>query len=178
MRKKNQILTPFHRKYLEEQLQEQNLSKQLYQRIEIMLLADEGKTQSEICRLLGCSTSTAGRWILFAKAQMAHQCSEIAAGRPRKATDEYKRRLQELVQSNPTEHGYGFRRWTADWLSKHLAEELGITVGDRHISRLLKELGFSTFPQEKSEIPDLGMRCSKIIIRNLEIESDKNSSDS
>jgi transposase len=172
MGKHHQILTPFHRKYLEGQLQKQNLYEQLCQRIKIMLLADEGKTQSEICRLLGCSTSTAGRWILFAKAQMAHQCIEMSAGRPKKATDEYKQRLQELVQSTPAEHGYGFRRWTADWLSKHLAEELGIVVGDRHISRLLKELGLSTFPQEKLKTPNLEKGGSKIIIRNLEIESE------
>jgi transposase len=166
------ILTPFHRNYLEEQLQQTVLSRQLRQRIEIMLLADEGKTQSEICRLLGCSAATAGRWILLAEAQMAHKCIEISRGRPKKADDKYQNRLRQLVQSSPAEYGYSFRYWTAGWLSKHLAKELKITVGDRQISRLLKELGLSTLP--KTPVPDPGIPSSKIIIRNLGIEPESN----
>jgi transposase len=163
------ILTPFQHRYLQGKLQEPNLNPQLRQRIEIMLLADEGKTQSEICRQLGCSTATAGRWILYAKAQMAHQYIEIPTGRPKTVNEQYLQRLQELVQSRPTEQGYTFRRWTASWLSKHLAKELGITISDRHISRLLRDLGLSTLPQSAVPVPEI---CgSKITIGNLVDES-------
>ncbi len=165
MEKSQRILTPFQHRYLQGKLQEPDLSPQLHQRIEIMLLADAGKTQSEICQQLGCSTATAGRWMLYAKAQMAHQYIEIPTGRPKTITAEYLQRLQELVQSSPAEQGYAFRRWTANWLSKHLAKELGITVSDRHISRLLRALGLSTLPQ--SEVPAPEISGSKIIIGNL-----------
>jgi transposase len=160
------ILTPFQREYLKKQLQQNDLHQQLQQRIKIMLLADEGKTQSEICRLLGCSTATAGHWILLAKAQMAHQFTDIPRGRPKLANDGYKKRLQELIQSNPTEHGYGFRRWTAQWLSEHLAKELGITVSARHVSRLIKEIESSTLSQTNTLEPEI--QGSRITIHNLE----------
>jgi transposase len=160
------ILTPFQREYLKKQLQQNDLHQQLQQRIKIMLLADEGKTQSEICRLLGCSTATAGHWILLAKAQMAHQFTDIPRGRPKLANDEYKKRLQELIQSNPTEHGYGFRRWTAQWLSEHLAKELGITISARHVSRLIKEIESSTLSQTNTLEPEI--QGSRITIHNLE----------
>ena len=169
MEKSQRILTPFQHKYLQGKLQEPDLSPQLRQRIEIMLLADDGKTQGEICRQLGCSAATAGRWILYAKAQMAHQYIEISTGRPRTVTEQYLQRLQGLVQSSPAAQGYAFRRWTASWLSKHLAKELGITVSDRHISRLLKELGLSTLPQLQLPAPEI--IGSKITIGNLLDES-------
>jgi transposase len=172
--KLQRILTPFQRKHLLGKLQESELRPQQRQRIEIMLLADDGKTQGEICRLLGCSNATASRWILYAKAQMAHLYIEIPTGRPKTVTKQYLQRLQELVQSSPTEQGYAFRRWTADWLSKHLTKELGITVGDRHISRLLKESGLSTVPQPQSETSTPEITGSKIIIGNLVKEFDPN----
>jgi transposase len=172
--KLQRILTPFQRRYLEGKLQETDLNSQLRQRIAIMLLADEGKTQSEICRQLGCSTATAGRWILYAKAQKAHEYIEIPTGRPKTVTKQYLQRLQELVQSSPAEQGYAFRRWTADWLSKHLTKELGITVGDRHISRLLKKLGLSTVPQPQLETSTPEIIGSKIVIGNLVEEFESN----
>lgn len=167
------ILTTFQREYLKKQLQQNNLHQQLQQRIKIMLLADEGKNQSEICRLLGCSTATAGHWMLLAKAQMAHKFIEVPRGRPKVANDQYKQRLQELVQSSPTKYGYGFRRWTAKWLKEHLTKELGVTISTRHISRLLKEIKSSTiFQTEKSS---LEVHNSRISIYNLEDKHISNS---
>jgi len=40
----------------------------------------------------------------------------------------YLGRLKELVSHSPREYGYPFQRWTAQWLGKHLAKELGIKV--------------------------------------------------
>jgi transposase len=146
-----QLLSPFQRKQLENKFAQHDIPKLLRQRIEIMLLADEGKTQSEICRALGCSATTANRWILFARAQFAHQWQDSPPGRPRKISDEYIQRLQELTQSSPRDYGYPFHRWTASWLNKHLAKELGIELSDRHLSRLLKQLGLSNRPKEPSD---------------------------
>jgi transposase len=146
-----QILTSFQRKQLEHKLKQQDIPKLLRQRIAIMLLADEGKTQGEICQTLGCSAATANRWILFARAQFAHQWQDSPPGRPKKVSDEYLQRLQALIQSDPRDYGYPFQRWTANWLNKHLNKELGIDLSDRHLSRLLKKLGLSTCAREPSD---------------------------
>lgn len=53
-------------------------------------------------------------------------------------------RLKELVSHDPREFGYPFRRWTARWLNQHLSRELEVMVSDRHINRLLKQMGLST----------------------------------
>ncbi|WP_404785037.1 transposase [Altericista sp. CCNU0014] len=89
-------------------------------------------------------------------------------GRPKVITDEYVAYLSNLVKQSPQTYGYPFKRWTAGWLRYHLAKELGIEVSDRHINRLLQQMGLSTrtanaTPAEKGE----SHRSSKILIRDL-----------
>jgi putative transposase len=72
------------------------------------------------------------------------------------------------VSHTPREYGYPFERWTAHWLGKHLAKELGIEVSDRHISRLLKDMGLSTRPKREKAESDLQTTTnSGIAIRDL-----------
>ena len=137
------FLTPFQRQLLQKKLQEYCLES-YRQRIQIMLLADERRTQTEICQILGCCAATARHWIHIARTGMAHQWQDCPIGRPKSVNDEYLERLKELVSSNPRDYGYAFRRWTVNWLQKHLCEEFGFEVSDRHFKRLLKQMGLST----------------------------------
>ncbi|MEH2378649.1 MAG: helix-turn-helix domain-containing protein [Nostoc sp.] len=161
-------LTPFQRKLLLENLYK-SLPESYRQRIEIMLLADEGKTQRSICQTLGCCAATARHWMHIARAGMAHQWQDCPIGRPKAINDQYLERLKELLTSSPRDHGYVFRRWTANWLGKHLVKEFGIEVSDRHIKRLLKQMGLSTLPKpshaEQNNTEQV--QGSKILISDL-----------
>ncbi len=161
-------LTSFQRKLLEKNLDDK-LPWQYRQRIEIMLLADEGKTQSQICKAIGCSPGTARHWILVAKSGQAHKWNNHPIGRPQEVNEQYLERLKELVSNSPKEFGYVFRRWTANWLSKHLAKEFDIELSDRHISRLLKQMGLSTKPKppKAEEISGQDINGKNIVIRDL-----------
>ncbi len=158
-------LTPFQRKLLQKSLQD-NLSEQYRQRIEIMLLADEGKTQTQICKALGCSQGTARHWIFMAQAGLAHNWDDNLIGRPKSVNEQYLERLKELVSQSPKEFGYSFQRWTAQWLSKHLAKEFGIEVSDRHINRLLKDMGLSTRPKP-TPVEETAPNANRLTIRDL-----------
>ncbi len=164
----SKYLTSFQRKLLLVNLQK-SLPESYRQRIEIMLLADEGKTQTEICQILGCCPATARHWTHIARTGMAHQWQDCPIGRPKAVNDEYLERLKELINSSPRDHGYSFRRWTANWLGKHLAKEFGIEVSDRHLKRLLKQMGLSTRP--KANNPQANnieqATSSKILISDL-----------
>ncbi|AFZ01509.1 helix-turn-helix domain-containing protein [Calothrix sp. PCC 6303] len=168
-------LTSFQRKFLQKKQQE-NLSNSYRQRIEIMLLADEGKTQVEICRIVGCCPATARHWMHIARAGMAHQWQDCPLGRPKAIDSKYIERLQELLAMSPRDCGYGFKRWTVGWLAKHLAKELGIEVSDRHLKRVLKQMGLSTI--SKANISgELGIienmektSEAKIYISDLQVE--------
>lgn len=65
-------------------------------------------------------------------------------GRPKTIDDAYVERLKELVRQSPKASGYAFDRWTAYWLREHLLGEFGIAVTERHINRLLSQMGLST----------------------------------
>jgi transposase len=136
-------LTSFQRHLLHENIKKE-LPTSYKQRLEIILLTDEGKTQAEICRILGCSTATASRWIQLTKAGLAHQYLDCPVGRPKIVTDEYIEFLQRLLKNSPRDYGYPFKTWTISWLGKHLAKEMGIEVSESHLKRVMRDLGLST----------------------------------
>lgn len=143
MEEQGHYLTRFQRKLLIKRLQTASCPK-YRRRIQIMLLADEGKSQTQICTELKCSARTASYWMLVAQTGKAHELGKHPFGRPKTVTTDYQVRLEELARSSPRQHGYPFEQWTGRWLSKHLATEFGIVVSERHINRLLKEMGLST----------------------------------
>lgn len=149
-------LTTFQRKLLHANLQPELTAKQR-QRIQIMLLADEGKTQAQICQELGCCQATARHWITMARNNLAHHWKSNPIGRPTVVDEEYIQRLKQLVTKNPQEvniphkdYQYPFKRWTAQKLSQHLYAELGVKVTPQHLNRLLKQMGLSTRPKLNS----------------------------
>jgi len=165
--KTSKFLTPFQRKVLLKNIQV-SLPPKYHLRIEIMLLADQGKSPTEICQILGCSYHMARYWVGVAKAGLAHQWEEQPIGRPKSVNKQYLARLQELVSHSPGEYGYPFQHWKAQWLSQHLASELGIKITKRHINRLLKQMGLSTQQQNNSliqktdDIPDSEITISEL----------------
>jgi transposase len=136
-------LTSFQRQLLGESI-DRDLPPAHRQRLEIMLLADTGKTQAEICRSLGCSAATASRWMQLTKAGLAHQYLDYPVGRPKLVTDEYIEFLRELLKHSPRDYGYPFKTWTVGWLGKHIAKEKGISVSQSHLKRVMRDLGLST----------------------------------
>jgi transposase len=175
------FLTEFQRKLLQKSLLEE-LSEHYRQRLLIMLLADEGKTQSEICRTLNCCPTTARHWIFMAKMGMAHQWQEQPIGRPQATNHQYRERLRELVGQNPRNYGYAFQRWTGYWLSRHLAKELKIEVNERQVNRILNQMGLSTRNQGVAAPADQASvktrensPAPRILIQDLSFLSESNS---
>jgi PAS domain S-box-containing protein/diguanylate cyclase (GGDEF)-like protein len=64
-------------------------------------------------------------------------------GRPKTISNRYIDRLRELVAHNPKDYGYNRKRWTGQLLKGHLAREFEVDISDRHINRLLQEMGLS-----------------------------------
>lgn len=64
-------------------------------------------------------------------------------GRTTTVTEQYLERLRELVNDSPQSYGYPRMRWTGQLLKRHLARELEIEISDRHINRLLQQMGLS-----------------------------------
>ena len=170
-------LTSFQRKTLQKNLQK-DLSDKQRQRIQIMLLADEGKTQVKICRQLGCSQATARHWMMMARTNQAHNWDSNPIGRPTTVSEQYLERLKQLVKQNPQEvhvpnrsYKYPFKRWTAQKLTQHLKAEFKIEITPQHLNRLLRQMGLSTRsqPTAKANKDFISQASSRrgIEIRNL-----------
>jgi transposase len=172
----NQYLTEFQRQLLKKSLKTDQ-APEYRQRIEIMLMADQGKTQSQICRTLSCSQLTARHWIFVAKSGQAHNWQAQPIGRPKTVTSDYLERLKELIGTSPKDLGYPFSRWTGQWLEKHLASEFDIVVSARHINRLIEkiegEVGLIT---EVDSSQDLNQRSRNLVIADLPTSHFKESS--
>lgn len=63
-------------------------------------------------------------------------------GRPSKATAAYCRKLEELLEKEPSEYGYRFAIWTSDRLRAHLEKETGILLSESRFRALLKKKGY------------------------------------
>ena len=168
-------LTLFQRKLLEKSWQQELTDKQR-QRIQIMLLADEGKTQIQICQELGCCQATARHWIAQARNNQAHNWNSNPIGRPTSVNEQYLQRLKFLVERDPREVNvpdrdfqYPFKRWTAKKLSQHLDAELGIKVTPQHLNRLLKQMGLSTKPKSSLKAQSDRPQPRKQSDRSIEI---------
>jgi transposase len=139
----NHYLTSFQRQLLLANLDTES-RPEYRRRIEIILLADAGKSQTQICAALGCAQETARYWIAMLQTGLALHWYSQPMGRPKAVNDKYLERLQEMLNHSPRDYGYSFQSWTAHWLSKELAKEFSIEVSARHINRLLKDMGLST----------------------------------
>lgn len=145
---KENYLRPFQRELLLSNLENPKLRAEYRQRIEIMLLADTGRTQSQIAEALDCPQQTVRYWILMAQTGQAHQWETCPIGRPKKVNEQYLQRLKELIEHKPKDYGYAFRSWTGQWLAIHLGKELGINISGCHVNRLLKKIGLSKSSSE------------------------------
>lgn len=178
LKKSGKYLTIFQRKILQKSLRAGSIPTKYRQRIQIMLMADEGKTQAQISQILSCSVITVKYWTMFARAGSAHQWQSHPLGRPKSVNEEYLERLKELVYQSPQSvkipgetYTYPYQRWTAKKLGEHLAKELGISISDRHVRRLLKEMGLSTRHQNQ---PPKGLNSqplsrNRVLIEDLDL---------
>lgn len=133
-------LSPSQRQQLLEILTEPNIPDIDRKRIQIILFADEGKSQGEIRKLLDCTAATASKWILIAESGKIDHWQKYRRGRPSKVDQFYLDRLRELISKSPRDFGYSFNRWSGVWLARHLEKEFGVALTPTHINRLRKQL--------------------------------------
>jgi len=64
------------------------------------------------------------------------------SGRPRKSNPEYRRLLEETLETDPASHGYTFTVWTSDRLRQHLEQQTGISLSRGRFANLMDEMGY------------------------------------
>lgn len=110
----------------------------------LILLQNDGKTQQEIAKFLGCSPRTVAYWCTHGdpdRLESLHNKRETESYR--KATPEYVQLMLETIEKQPSELGYEFGRWTAQRLAIYLAEHTGIHLSGSQVRRILKRKKYS-----------------------------------
>jgi transposase len=109
------------------------------ERLLILLLQNDGKTQRDIAKFLGCSPRTVAHWCRHGDPnQLESLHNQRDREHYRKATPEYLKLLLETVEQEPAELGYEFGRWTGERLATYLAEKTGIELSGSQVRRILK----------------------------------------
>ena len=87
----------------------------------VLLLLNDGKTQSKIAEFLGGSVNKVSYWCLKGDPDnLESLIDERMKGNHKKATDNYIKILLETIEIEPQELGYDLGRWTAQRLATYL----------------------------------------------------------
>jgi transposase len=108
------------------------------ERILILLLLNDGKTQEQIADFIGCSKNKVCYWCVHGDPDNFKSLEdERMKGNHQKATEKYIEILLETIEKEPEELGYEFGRWSAQRLAIYLEERTGIKLSGSQVRRIL-----------------------------------------
>ena len=109
------------------------------ERILILLLLNDGKTQQKIAEFIGCSKNKVSYWCVHGDPDNLESLKDKRMkGNHQKATEKYIEILLETIDKEPKELGYEFGRWTAQRLATYLEHITGIKLSGSQVRRILK----------------------------------------
>lgn len=136
-------LTQKQKEKLQKALKEEE-HPNIRERILILLLLNDGKTQTEIADFVGCSDQKVSYWCIHGDPDNLESLKdERMKGNGRKVTDEYLKVLLEIIEKSPTELGYEFGRWTSQRLATYLTLKTGIELSGSQVRKILAKKNMS-----------------------------------
>ena len=121
--------------------------RQEKRRLEGGALFAQGKSQSEVARILGVSRQSAHEWHRAWKLAGESERGLLSSKQPgpaRKFSDEDEVWLAEQLRRGPLAHGYANALWTVPRVRRLLTEELGKPCSGSEAWRLLQRIGYTS----------------------------------
>mgnify|MGYP003402546420 CR=1 FL=1 len=155
--------------------QEEN--SEVRERILILLLLNNGKTQKEISEFIGCSQNKVCFWCVHGDPDNLESLKDDRMkGNHHKATEEYIEILLETVDKDPQELGYEFGRWSHQRLATYLEEVTGIKLSSSQVWRILSKKKYvyiwSKYSLESRQDPEKRQAFKKKLDEYLRIEKE------
>ena len=122
----------------------------------VLLSSEKGLKAEEIAQIVRESDITVLRWLKRYLAEGIEGLKDAPRpGRSVVVTEEYRKRLLEVVRRRPRSLGLEYSMWSLQRLADYLAEETGIRVSSETVRRELAKEGivFSR-PQHTISSPD------------------------
>ena len=121
---------------------------EIRERILILLLLNEGRTQKEIAEFIGCSPNKVCYWCVHGDPDNLESLKDKRMkGNHQKATDNYIEILLKTIEKETQELGYEFGRWSTQRLSTYLEEVTGIKLSSSQVRRILEKKSTFIFGQ-------------------------------
>ena len=114
-----------------------------WRRLRAWYLFRHGWTEREIAEALGASHGAVSQWLTRARNGGRQALLSRARGTHAKLTGEQKRLIPDFLWHGPEAYGFRGEVWTCPRVVKVLALEFGVTYHRDHVSRILKELGWT-----------------------------------
>jgi transposase len=130
-------LKPEQKEKLQQALKRED-NGEIRERILILLLLNDGKTQQEIADFLGISKNTVCYWCIHGDGENLESLKDKRMkGNYQKSTEKYEELLLATIEKEPEELGYEFGRWTAQRLATYLEDQTGIKLSSSQVRRIL-----------------------------------------
>lgn len=124
-------------------------------RAHIILLSDRGYSAPKIAELHNVTDPMVYKWMeRFDEEGPSGLYDRDREGRPPKIDDEAEAKIEELLESDPAEHGENASRWTTPRIVEHLRRNHGIDVHPDTVRDALRRLKYSwTRPRRQLPSP-------------------------
>ena len=135
-------------------------------RYHIILLSAQHDSVPQIAALLFSSEDTVARCIhAFNRSGLEGILPQQRVERPAKITEEYLKKLLELVESDPRDLHDPFSTWTTELLAMALKEHTGLEVDASSVRRTLHRQGYSVqrpMLSVSSPDPEYEQKCARL----------------
>jgi transposase len=107
-------------------------------------LLRDGKSNTEVARLIGVDVSSVKRWKrAWSQGGVAALSAKPNRGRPPRLTLEQLQALSSLVRAGAQAAGFRTDLWTCRRVAQVIRDRFGVTYHPDHVGRILHALGFS-----------------------------------
>lgn len=115
-----------------------------WRRLQALHLKQRGWVQRDIAEALDVSEESVCRWLARARRGGVEALrARIRPGRPSQLPSHQKRLIPEFLWHGPEAYGLRGEVWTCARVAKVIEEEFNVCYHKSHVSRLLKELGWT-----------------------------------
>jgi len=160
-----------------ERAMRQDKRAEVRQRATVIRLLHLGHKPEAVAKQQMVSVPTIYNWHrLWREQGIEGLVNKPKTGRPSKATDAYCRKLEKLLEKEPSEYGYRFAIWTSDRLRAHLEKETGILLSESRFRALLKKKGYR-YRRPKHDLSHLQDQKAKKKVEKLLDEMKKRASE-
>jgi len=106
-------------------------------------LFQHGWRECDIADALGASKGAVSQWLVTAREGGRKALYSQPHGTHAKLTEDQKRLIPDFLWHGPEAYGFRGEVWTCPRVVEILAQEFGVTYHRDHVSRILKELGWT-----------------------------------